>query len=44
MALLPQMRRKNTNADTIAHGFSGFSSILSEVQVRLRDIFQERKN
>ena len=44
MALLPQMRRKNTNADTTTHGFSGFPSILSEVQVHLRDRFQERKN
>lgn len=44
MAPLSQMWRKNTNADTVAHGVGGFSAILSEVQIYLRDIFQERKN
>ena len=44
MADLPQMRRKNTNADTRTYGIGGFSSILPEVQVYLRDPLQERKN
>ena len=44
MAPLPRMRRKNTNAGTVTHGVGGFSAILSEVQIYLRDILQERKN
>lgn len=40
----PQMRRENTNAGTVAHGVGGFSAILPEVQIYLRDIFQEWKN
>lgn len=44
MDFLPQMRRENTNADTRTHGIGGFSSVLSEVQIHMRDIFQEREN
>lgn len=38
------MWRKNKNADTCTHGIGGLPAILSEVQVYLRDTFQERKN
>jgi len=44
LALLPKMRRQNENADTTTHGVRGFSSILPEVQIYLRDSFQGRKN
>ena len=44
MAALPQMRWKNTNADTCTYGAGGFSSILPEVQILLCDLFQKWKN
>ena len=44
MAYLPQMRRKNTNADTRTYGIGGFSSFLPEVQIHLCDTVQKRKN
>ena len=42
MAPLPEMRRQDENADTAAYGIGGLSSLLPEVQIRLRDPFQER--
>ena len=44
LAVLPQMRRQNTNSDTDAHGVGGFPSVLPQVQIFLCDSFQERKN
>ena len=44
LALLPQMRRQNENADTAAHGIRGFSPILPKVQIYLCDPFQGRKH
>ena len=41
---MPKMWRQNKNTDTTAHGVRGISSILPEVQIYLRDPFQERKN
>ena len=35
---------QNKNADTATYGAGGLSSILPEVQIHLRDLFQERKN
>ena len=37
--MLPQMRQQNTNAGTAGHGLGGFSAILSEVQIYMRDPF-----
>ena len=39
MALLSQMWWQNKNADTATYGAGGFPSILSEVQIHLRDLF-----
>ena len=39
MALLSKMRRKNEDTDTTTYGVGGFSTILSEVQIHLCDLF-----
>ena len=44
LAPLSQMRRKNKNADTRAHGAGRFPPVLPEVQIYLCDPFSERKN
>ena len=44
LASLPKMRRQNKDADTGAHGVGGLPFILPEVQIRLCDPFQGRKN
>ena len=44
LALLSKMRRQNKNTDTTMHGIRGFSLVLPEVQIYLRDSFQEREN
>ena len=36
--------RQNKNADTDPYGIGGFSAILPEVQIHLRNSFQGRKN
>ena len=37
MAALPQMRRQDEGADAAAHGAGGFSAVLPQVQIQLRD-------
>ena len=44
LASLPEMRRQNKDADTSTYGIGGFSSILSEVQIHLRDPLQGWEN
>ena len=39
LALLPKMRRQNKNADTGTYSLGGFSFILPEVQIYLRNSF-----
>ena len=42
LALLPQMRRQDKNADTLTYGAGGFSPVLPKVQIYLCDPFQGR--
>ena len=44
VASLPQMRRQDENTGPATHGAGRLSSVLPEVQIRLRDPIQERKN
>ena len=42
--MLPKMRRQNKDTDPATYSVGGFSAILPEVQIYLRDPFQEREN
>lgn len=44
LALLPQMRRQNKDADPAAYSSGGFSAVLPKVQIQLCDSIPERKN
>lgn len=44
LALLSKMRWQNTDTDTATYGVRGFSTILSEIQIYLRNSLQEWEN